>query len=290
MLVVRRASQLSANDFRDLLQRIELVLHKMREIFRKNTAFPKNAYLCRPEKSNEMHLKQHIPNAITCGNLVSGCLSILFLTSNMPVKAALMIFVAGLFDFLDGFAARLLKAHSPIGADLDSLSDVVSFGVAPGFIMYWLMRHGTDVPNVALFGIAMLPCVAFLLPVFSAIRLAKFNIDDTQTTTFRGIPAPGMAIFIASLPLALAQADHLKDGALGYWACLGITIIFSFMMVSRLRFFSFKMKSATWKGNEVRWIFLIVAVVGLAIFKFLALPFVMMIYVLLSVFFGEKME
>ena len=156
--------------------------------------------------------------------------------------------------------------------------------------MYWLMIHAADVPNVALFGIALLPCLAFMLPVFSAIRLARFNIDDTQTTTFRGIPAPGMAIFIASLPLALAQVRHLSDGALGYWACLGITIIFSFMMVSRLRFFSFKMKSATWKGNEVRWIFLIIAVVGFAVFGFLALPFVMILYVLMSIFFAEKME
>ena len=237
-----------------------------------------------------MSIKQHIPNAITCGNLVSGCISILFLTSGMPVKAALMIFMAGLFDFLDGFAARLLHAKSPIGADLDSLSDVVSFGVAPGFIMYWLMCHATDFPNVVLFGIALLPCVAFLLSVFSAIRLAKFNIDDTQTTLFRGIPAPGMAIFIASLPLALGQVHHLKDGALGYWACLGITIIFSLMMVSHLRFFSFKMKSAKWKGNEVRWIFLIVAVAGFAVFRFVALPFILILYILLSIFFAERME
>ena len=237
-----------------------------------------------------MHLKQHIPNAITCGNLVSGCLSILFLTHNMPVKAAIMIFVAGLFDFLDGFAARLLHAHSPIGADLDSLSDVVSFGVAPGFIMYWLMSRSFDLPQWCIAGINMLPCLAFLLPVFSAIRLAKFNIDSTQKTTFRGIPAPGMAIFIASLPLALSQVHHLKDGVLSYWACLGIALIFSFMMVSRLRFFSFKMKSAKWKGNEVRWIFLLVTITSFVIFKWISLPFVMMFYVLLSIFFAERME
>ena len=237
-----------------------------------------------------MSIKQHIPNAITCGNLVSGCLSILFLTHNMPVKAAIMIFVAGLFDFLDGFAARLLHAHSPIGADLDSLSDVVSFGVAPGFIMYWLMSRSFDLPQWFIAGINVLPCLAFLLPVFSAIRLAKFNIDNTQKTTFRGIPAPGMAIFIASLPLALSQVHHLKDGVISYWACLGITLIFSFMMVSRLRFFSFKMKSAKWKGNEVRWVFLLVALVSFVIFKWLALPFVMMLYILLSIFFAEKME
>ena len=237
-----------------------------------------------------MRLKQHIPNAITCGNLVSGCLSILFLTQNMPVKAALMVFVAGLFDFLDGFTARMLKVHSPIGADLDSLSDVVSFGVAPGFIMYWLMSRSFDLPQWCIAGIKVLPCLAFLLTVFSAIRLARFNVDETQKTSFRGIPAPGMAIFIASLPLALSQVNHLKDGALSYWACIGITLIFSFMMVSRLRFFSFKMKSAKWKGNEVRWIFLLVALVSFVIFKWLALPFVMMLYILLSIFFAEKME
>ena len=257
--------------------------------------FRKIIYLCSKRKS-EMNLKQHIPNLLTCGNLVSGCFSILFIAMGMPVKAALMIFVAGLFDFLDGFAARLLHAHSPIGADLDSLSDVVSFGVAPGFIMHWLMSRSFDSrlwfhqwwPSIGDFNV--LPCLAFLLPVFAAIRLAKFNIDDTQKTSFRGIPAPGMAIFIASLPLALSQIGHLTDGALGYWACLGITLIFSFMMVSRLRFFSFKMKSAKWKGNEVRWIFLIVALVSFVIFRFLALPFVMMVYVLMSICFAERME
>ena len=237
-----------------------------------------------------MSLKQHIPNTITCCNLVSGCLSIMFLCMGMPVKAAIMIFVAGLFDFLDGFFARLLHVHSPIGADLDSLSDMVSCGVAPGFIMAWLMSHTPDLPPFGMFGINIMPCLAFLLPVFAAIRLAKFNIDDTQKTSFRGLPAPGMAIFIASLPLALTQVGNLKDSALSYWACLGITLFFSFLMVSRLRFFSFKMKLLSWKGNEVRWIFLVVAVVAFILFKWLALPFVMVLYVLLSIFFAEKME
>ena len=166
-----------------------------------------------------MELKKHIPNALTCGNLLSGCFSILFIASGMPIKAALMIIVAGLFDFLDGFAARLLKAHSPIGADLDSLSDVVSFGVAPGMIMCYMMNNALDLPRITLDGIDLMPCLAFLLPVFAAIRLARFNIDETQHVAFRGIPAPAMAIFVASLPLALGQAGHLTDGALGFWAC-----------------------------------------------------------------------
>ena len=237
-----------------------------------------------------MDIKRHIPNTLTCCNLLSGCFSVLLLTSGKPVAAALMIFVAGLFDFLDGFAARLLRVHSPIGADLDSLSDVVSFGVAPGFIMHWLMCRAVH-PTVMLDGLDLLPCLAFMLPVFSAIRLARFNIDDTQTTSFRGIPAPGMAIFVASLPLALHQLGHLEDGMLGFWSCLIIVTVFSGLMVSNsMRFFSFKMKSAKWKGNEIRWIFLLVAVVSFAIFRMVALPFVMVLYVLLSVLFGKTME
>lgn len=262
----------------------------MLSIFSQRYGFSEKTLPLHEIKPIIMSLKQHIPNTITCGNLVSGCLSILFLVMGMPVKAAIMIFVAGLFDFLDGFSARMLHAHSPIGADLDSLSDVVSFGVAPGFIMYWLMEGANGLPHFNILGLNLLPCASFLLPVFAAIRLAKFNVDDTQKTLFRGLPAPGMAIFIASLPLELSQIQHLTDGALGYWACLGITLFFSFLMVSRLRFFSFKMKSAQWRGNEVRWIFLIVAVASFAIFRFVALPFVMVLYVLLSVFFGEKME
>lgn len=230
-----------------------------------------------------MGIKKHIPNAITCCNLLSGCLSILFLANGMPVKAALMIFIASIFDFFDGFAARLLKAYSPIGADLDSLSDVVSFGVAPGFIMYWLTAHALSHPILPMGSMDAVPCIAFLLPVFSAVRLARFNNDDTQTTTFRGIPAPGMAIFIASLPLALSQTGHLTDGSLRLGFCIGIVLVFSLMMVSNLRFFSFKMKDLKWRGNQMRYLFAILAVVGFAIFRFVALPFIMMAYVLLSI-------
>ena len=214
----------------------------------------------------------------------------MFLTLNMPVKAAIMIFVAGLFDFLDGFVARLLHTTSPVGAQLDSLSDIVSFGVAPGFIMCYLMDCAADLPLITLAGIDILPCLAFFLPVFAAIRLARFNVYDAQTTSFHGIPTPGMALFMASLPLALSRVGHLTDGALSFWACLGITIFFAFMMVSRLNFFSFKIKALKWKGNQVRWIFLIIAIVGFAIFQLVALPFIMLLYVLMSIFFARKME
>ena len=233
-----------------------------------------------------MKLKQHIPNVITCCNLFSGCLSILFLFMGMPVKAALMILVAGLFDFLDGLTARILHVHSTIGADLDSLSDVVSFGVAPGFIMYFLMCQTLDPCFSYIWSVPVSwAYLAFLLPVFSAVRLAKFNNDESQVASFKGLPTPAMAIFMASLPMALGQMGRVLDGVLGFWVCLGITLVFSFMMVSRLSFFSFKMKSASWKGNELQWIFLIVAVAAFAIFRFLALPFILLLYILMSVLF-----
>ena len=196
-----------------------------------------------------------------------------------------MIFAAGLFDFLDGFMARLLDAHSPIGADLDSLSDVVSFGVAPSFIMYRLMLEGMTEPIWPVGNVSLFACLAFLLPVFSAIRLAKFNVDTRQTTSFIGLPTPPMAIFMASLPLAFWQMDVLGQPVLNPYLGLGIVLLFSFMMVSNRPFFSFKMKSVAWKGNEVRWIFLILALVGFAVFRFVALPFILLLYILLSLLF-----
>ena len=220
-----------------------------------------------------MSFRQHIPNTVTCCNLLSGCFSIVFTFSGMPVMASLMIFAAGLFDFFDGFTARLLDAHSPIGGDLDSLSDVVSFGVAPGFIMFQLM------------GGLWFGCFAFLLPIFAAIRLAKFNVDTRQTTSFIGLPTPPMAIFMASLPLAFWQLDLLDQQVLNPYLGLGIVLLFSFMMVCNRPFFSFKMKKLSWKGNEVKWIFLIVAVVGFAVFRFVALPFILLVYILMSVLF-----
>ena len=206
----------------------------------------------------------------------------------MPVAAAIMIFVAGLFDFFDGFTARLLDAHSPIGGDLDSLSDVVSFGVAPGMIMYHVICDSITAPIWPVAGIDLFACFAFLLPVFSAVRLAKFNVDTRQTVSFIGLPTPPMAIFMASLPLAFWQKGVLGQAVLNPYLCLGIVLLFSFMMVCNRGFFSFKMKSVKWNGNEIRWIFLAVAIVSFAIFRFVALPFVLLFYILLSILFVSK--
>ena len=153
-----------------------------------------------------MKITKHIPNAITCCNLISGCVSILFINHNRLLWAAAMIFVAAVFDFLDGFAARLLNAKSSIGGELDSLSDVVSFGVAPSFIVAWLLsKTGVCwwVYNFNVFSV-----LAFILAAFAAVRLAKFNLDTRQTESFIGLPVPAVGLFIASLPFMLTNISR----------------------------------------------------------------------------------
>ena len=127
---------------------------------------------------------KHIPNSITCCNLLSGCISIVLMCNGYAVAAGIMIFVAAIFDFFDGFAARLLKAYSPLGAQLDSLSDVVSFGVAPSFIIYYYLDQ---IVGFEIAGFNIIPFAAFFLAIFAELRLAKFNIDDRQTTSFIGL-------------------------------------------------------------------------------------------------------
>ncbi len=235
-----------------------------------------------------MSIVKHIPNAITSCSLLSGCVSVIFAFNGMLEPASVMIFLAGVFDFLDGFSARLLNAKSPIGADLDSLSDIVSFGVAPGMIFYCIMRDCMPCESLVFGNVNLAACMALMLPVFSALRLAKFNIDTRQTTSFIGMPTPAMAIFVASLPLASFQTGLEIHGTLAYFTLLALAVLLSALMVCEIGFFSFKMKSVAWRGNEVRWTFLALAVVGLAIFQLAALPFIMLLYIVLSVVTGLK--
>lgn len=231
-----------------------------------------------------MKITKHIPNAITCCNLISGCVSILFLCHDRLLWAAAMIFVAAVFDFLDGFAARLLDAKSPIGAELDSLSDVVSFGVAPSFIVAWLLsRTGIClwVYNFNVFSV-----LAFILAAFAAVRLAKFNLDTRQTTSFIGLPVPAVGLFIASLPFMMMQIDRsgiLYSVVTSPYFLLAMIVIFSWLMVSEVPFFSFKMKNLKFKENILRYFVVIFAIVAVVILQWVALPFIFLFYMILSV-------
>lgn len=228
-------------------------------------------------------MKKHIPNMITCCNLLSGCVSIVLICNGYALAAGIMIFMAAVFDFFDGFAARLLKAYSPLGAQLDSLSDVVSFGVAPSFIIYYYLNQQptADSLNIDISGFNLVAFTAFFLAIFAALRLAKFNIDDRQTTSFIGLPTPAMGLFVASLPFTLNN-DHLAfmgNIITNTYFLLAIIIIFSFLMVSEIPFFSLKIKNLRFKENIHLYILAAFAVVAFSLLGFAAIPFVMIFYI-----------
>jgi len=233
-----------------------------------------------------MKLIKFIPNLITLLNLFSGILAIYCAIKGDLNQAAYFIFIAALFDFLDGFAARLLKAYSGIGEQLDSLADVVSFGVAPAFILHELILISHGRVSWEVNGLDILPFVAFMVPLFAAYRLAKFNVDESQTVNFKGLPSPAAGLMIASLPLIRTQ---LYEGqSLLYMVLtntyfyIGIALIVSVLMVSNLPLFGLKFKKMRWKGNEIRWFFLLVSLVLILLFQALAIPFIILLYLFLS--------
>lgn len=230
-----------------------------------------------------MKIIKHIPNAITCCNLLSGCASILLTFTGHLELAGLMIFMAAVFDFFDGFAARLLKAYSPLGAQLDSLCDVVSFGVAPSFIMYHYLNQ---VVSLELGSVNVAAFAAFFLAIFAALRLAKFNIDDRQTTSFIGLPTPAMGIFVASLPFTLRHESLAFMGALmtNPFFLFGVVALFSYLMVSEIPFFSLKVKSLKFKENKHLYLVALFAIIKVAIFGLAAIPFVMLFYIIVAMF------
>jgi CDP-diacylglycerol--serine O-phosphatidyltransferase len=227
---------------------------------------------------------RHVPNAITCLNLFCGCLSIVFTFDGKLAAAAYFILAAAVFDFFDGFAARWLRAYSDMGKELDSLADMVSFGVAPAAIMYSLLF-----PAAMKFGLSFEPawCVsilAFVIAVFSALRLAKFNIDTRQSDSFIGLPTPANALFICSL--ALISTEHHP------WAVvtgnmlflLAVTGVFSYLLVAELPLFSLKFQSFDWKSNKIRYIFVIFSLFVLIMLQWAGLSVVILMYIVLSVF------
>lgn len=239
-----------------------------------------------------MSIKNHVPNAITCLNPFSGCIAVVMAFRGLFFYALLFVILAAVFDFFDGFAARLLHASSPIGKELDSLADMVSFGVAPSVVVFtqlsWLDGAGKFLP----FG-------AFLIAVFSALRLAKFNVDDRQTTSFIGLATPANALFFMGLfaivdpltPVASYLEPHrgLIHPILFQPAVVMLLVVFfSCLLVSEIPMFSLKFKSFRWEDNRVRFIFLGLSLILLVTLQFVALPFIILLYLLSSVFDSYK--
>jgi len=251
---------------------------------------------------------KRIPNLFTLLNLVFGCIAIVcilqtgqaivyidpngFTSIDLPEKIAIasfFIFGAAVIDFLDGFVARLFNASSEMGKQLDSLADVVSFGVAPGLIIYQMLRislaketEGLDA-SVA----ALLP--AFLIPCAGAWRLARFNIDTTQQHSFKGVPIPAAGIAIASLPLIIHyQQFNLQDSLFNKWILYGIIALLSYLMVSRIPLLSLKFKDLSVKNNLPKYLLLAVAVIAAIVLKWVAIPVVFIAYVIVSLAFKNK--
>ena len=216
-------------------------------------------------------MKRHLPNFLTCCNLVCGCLGIIGLLEGKNIPVAYFVWAACIFDFLDGFAARLLKTSSPIGKELDSLADMVSFGVLPALLMYTSISLQSSS--------AFLPFTALLIAVASALRLAIFNLDETQSDSFKGLPTPANAIFITALPLLDAPfLDFVRNPVV--LAC--ICVAFSLLLVSRIDLFALKFKNFSWSDNKVRFLFLFLAVLLLVVFKLAAIPLIILSYIALS--------
>ena len=231
-----------------------------------------------------MNIKNHIPNFITLMNLLSGIMSIYLGMIGEIQLAAAMIFVAAILDFFDGMLARVLNAKTEIGAQLDSLADIVSFGVAPAFVLF----HTFNLPEVGTSQIDYLPFVAFIVPLFSALRLAKFNIDEEQTTSFKGLPTPATGILLASFPImilvCLAENKGLYYDIVTNPYFLAFTAIAcSLLMVANLPMFALKFSTASWGENQTRYIFLILSVFLIIILKLAAIPLIILMYILLSV-------
>lgn len=218
-----------------------------------------------------MKILRHLPNALTCGNLICGCVGILFTLQHSTTSAAWFVWAACVFDFFDGFTARWLKVSSPIGKELDSLADVVSFGVLPAMVMYQMI----DIISPSNF----LPYTAFLLAAFSALRLAKFNLDERQLDTFIGLPTPANAIFITSLAYLKGPWSTFISTD---WSLVAITLIFSFLLVAPWELFALKFKNYRWADNKVRFTFLALSVLLLAVWQASALPFVILLYIVIS--------
>jgi CDP-diacylglycerol--serine O-phosphatidyltransferase len=218
-----------------------------------------------------MRILRHLPNALTCLNLLCGCAGVIAVWQGPAHLAVWFVIAACVFDFFDGFAARALQVSSPIGKELDSLADMVSFGLLPALVMFRLID--------TLSSSDYLPYTAFSLAVFSALRLAKFNVDENQKDSFIGLPTPANALFIASLVYLPSPFDIFisKD-----YFLVPIIIVFSILLVAPFELFALKFKSYGWKDNQLKFTFIAFAVLLLGIWQMAAMPFVILTYVAVS--------
>lgn len=232
-----------------------------------------------------MSVKNHIPNAITCCNLFSGCVACVMAFTGKFELAMLFIVLGAVFDFFDGMVARLLGVSSPLGVQMDSLADDITFGLAPATVIFSFMKNQLVYPAFLGAFAGVLPYFAFLIAVFSACRLAKFNIDTRQTTSFIGLPTPANALFWSSL---IVGGKEWLLGMEHAWALiLGLIFLFSYFLVSEIPMFSMKFKNLSWKSNKRRYTFLAVSAPMLAL-GYLAPVAIISWYLIMSIALCKK--
>ncbi len=223
-------------------------------------------------------MKKHIPNMITCLNLISGCIATYFAFQSDYSMALLFIVIGAVFDFFDGMTARLLHVSSPIGKELDSLADDITFGFAPSAIVFsFLCSFHIHLPFI--------PFLAFIMAAFSALRLAKFNLDERQALGFIGLPTPANALFWGSLIVGLESYPYFEGME---WAILIGTFISCWLLVAEIPMFALKFKTWGWKGNEIKYIFLLTCIPLLLLLRVSGLAAIIAWYVILSVINNYK--
>ncbi|CAM1368415.1 CDP-alcohol phosphatidyltransferase family protein [Tenacibaculum xiamenense] len=240
-----------------------------------------------------MNIKKHIPNLITLGNLLSGTIAAILAVKGDFYGTAIMVILGIAFDFLDGFVARILKVQGELGKQLDSLADMVTSGVVPGIVMLQLFVNAIDIDAVGYFGVdeygksgSNLPYLGLILTLAAGYRLAKFNIDERQSDSFIGLPTPAMSLFVISLPLIgeYGQSQFFLDLLHNKYVLIIITFLLSFLMNAELPLFSLKFKSFGIKENIVKYIFLITSILFIVLLKVVAIPMIILLYVVISVF------
>ena len=234
---------------------------------------------------------------VTLLNLFSGCIALIFTVYGNFVAAAIFVFIGIFFDFFDGLLARKLNVQSPLGIQLDSLADLVTSGVVPGVIVFKLISLTVDAPDYSEyndswnsifhwqgFKMSLVPLIGLFIPLASAYRLAKFNLDEDQQTYFKGLPVPANTLLILSLPLILEyqNSDIINSIIINKWFLVVLTFLSCYLLNSNIKLFALKFKDWSFKNNGVRYVFLILSVVSLVILKFAAIPLIITLYILLS--------
>ncbi len=228
---------------------------------------------------------RNIPNSITCLNLLSGCFACIYAFQGEYNAVALFIGLSALFDFMDGLAARLLHAYSPLGKELDSLADLISFGLAPGLMVWHFLQYDSSFQGIETEPFQSLLCYsALIIPVFSGLRLAKFNIDTRQTTSFLGLPVPANALFW----MGICHTGLAMSTPLNGYLIIALILLFSWLLISEVPMFSLKFKNLKIKENAIRYLLLISSIFLLGFLQLSGLAAIIGLYIILSVLTARK--